>query len=94
MDSRYNTLAEYQGYSNFFTWNVMLWINNDEGLYNHFKECKKEYQDKYELAKFLQEEIQEKMPHLEQSMYLEDILMYSLEKVNWEELADYMLKED
>ena len=25
---------EYQGYSNWETWNVSLWLNNDETMYN------------------------------------------------------------
>ena len=29
----------YNGYENYETWNVALWIQNDEGLYNFAKEC-------------------------------------------------------
>lgn len=29
----------HNGYKNHATWNVALWINNDEGLYNFAKEC-------------------------------------------------------
>ena len=30
---------EYNGYTNYETWNVCLWIGNDEGLYNLSKSC-------------------------------------------------------
>ena len=33
------TDTEYNGWTNYKTWNVALWINNDEGLYNLAQEC-------------------------------------------------------
>lgn len=30
----------YNGWSNYQTWNVAMWINNDEGLYNTALECR------------------------------------------------------
>jgi hypothetical protein len=30
----------YNGWKNWETWNVILWIGNDEGLYNFARECK------------------------------------------------------
>jgi len=29
----------YNGHKNWAQWNVSLWINNDEGLYNLAREC-------------------------------------------------------
>lgn len=29
----------YEGYTNYETWNVCLWISNDEGLYNLSMSC-------------------------------------------------------
>tara|TARA_B000000475_G_scaffold90876_1_gene73773 strand:- start:142 stop:366 length:225 start_codon:yes stop_codon:yes gene_type:complete len=29
----------YNGWKNHATWNVALWIQNDEGLYNFAKQC-------------------------------------------------------
>ena len=31
---------KYNGWTDWTTWNVALWINNDEGFYNIAKDCK------------------------------------------------------
>ena len=32
-------MSGYNGYSNYATWNVVLWIKNDQGLYNIANDC-------------------------------------------------------
>jgi hypothetical protein len=42
VDLRHHTKGKrmtYNGHKNYQTWNVLLWINNDEGLYNLARQC-------------------------------------------------------
>ena len=40
----WDTPEKYNGWHDWTTWNVALWINNDEGFYNIAKDCK-DYMD-------------------------------------------------
>ncbi len=42
---------DYNGWKNYETWNVALWIGSDEGLYITAKECCKTYADFVEMMK-------------------------------------------
>ena len=35
----WDTPEKYNGWSDWTTWNVALWINNDQGFYNIAKDC-------------------------------------------------------
>ena len=40
---------KYNGWTDWTTWNVALWINNDEGFYNIAKDCKDYFDFLYEM---------------------------------------------
>lgn len=51
-------MAKYQGHESRAAWNVSLWINNDEGLYDLAKECVSHSSNRLEAAKSLLDTLQ------------------------------------
>ena len=39
-------MKEYNGHRSYNAWNVALWIDNDEGLYNFVMDCLKQAKNK------------------------------------------------
>jgi len=85
---------KYQGYENYETWCVSLWLNNSEADYEHFRELAKELKDVKKLAISIENEIGNYGDELIESACLfKDLLNNSLEVVNWEEVAKDFLDE-
>ena len=91
----------YQGWSNYPTWAVSLWINNEEGSYNYWNDKAQELANehgkdeaKYKLAEELKEEFANPDIFLDKSasMY-DDILQWAMEQVDWFEIAESMLED-
>jgi TPP-dependent trihydroxycyclohexane-1,2-dione (THcHDO) dehydratase len=88
------TTKKYNGWSNYETWNVALWMDNGEGSYDYWNERTTEIceaaTDKADaittLANALKDEHQENMPEV-QDIYA-DLLQASLDSVYWYEIAE------
>jgi len=87
---------EYNGYSNYETWNFMLWANNDEPCYRRVQEaverCKKLGGDISDLANELNDIAHEEAPELKTSFY-SDVMMASVREVNYHEVAKHLLED-
>lgn len=94
----------YNGYKNYETWNVALWIDNDETLQAIVNETANNYINEpscnkltgndntvYSFAKYLENLVDENMPTMENSMYL-DSLTNALKDVDYMELAELYLQ--
>jgi hypothetical protein len=67
--------ATYNGYANYETWNVALWIQNDEGLYN----IARRYDDYLKFVK-----------HMWFDATTPDGVSYTDPKLDWDELNEMM----
>ena len=90
----------YNGWSNYETWNVKLWMDNDEGSYRYWQEQTLEVweqtdHDKDEtvrkLADMIESEHQEAMPEL--SGTFSDLLGAALSEVDWHEIAESLMSD-
>ena len=95
----------YNGWSNYETWNVKLWIDNDQGSYNYwnerareaYKAAKPEYgftrteRATIDLAEWLKDEINENAPEVEGTYA--DLLGAALSSVDWHEIATALIED-
>ena len=95
--------TKFNGWTNYETWNVALWFDNDSSEYwagvaqETFENAKatsnftREEEATFDLAKTMQGEVKENMPTTA-GMYA-DLLNASLSSVNWQEIASHVLAE-
>lgn len=91
----------YNGWSNYETWNVKLWIDNEEGSYLEWRERTRECwavsgHDKddtiYRLSQCLKEEFSDNVPEL--SGCYAELLNAALSEVDWYEIASAMVEDE
>lgn len=98
----------YNGWTNYETWNVALWIDNEEGSYRYWRDTMRDLWDhaeahphehwtrseqaRFTLADRLKNELEESKPELGASMW-SDLLNAALSEVNWNEIAGNWLAE-
>jgi hypothetical protein len=101
------TQEKYQGWTNYETWNVKLWLDNDEGSYHWLedlaqtawdnaeadKHFTREERAKLDLADTLKSEIEEQNPLADQATMWSDLLSAALSEVNWMEIAGSVLED-
>ena len=97
-----STDTKYNGWTNYETWLVALWIDNDEGSQDYWREQAADYVRRQEgrevsartavaqeLENYYRDAAQEfKLPGM-----FADMLNASLDSVDWEEIADHLLEE-
>ena len=98
---------KYNGWTNYETWNVKLWIDNDEGSYNYYQEVARnalhmatatDYLTESEsaaidLAEVIKSDFSEGNPLAEDASPYSDLLGAALSSVNWDEIAKSIISD-
>jgi hypothetical protein len=82
----------YNGWSNYETWNVALWFDNDEGLAGHVEGLiEDEHEDAYALGQSLKGFVEEIVPEV--TGMFADLLGAAISEVNWQEIAEHYIAD-
>ena len=80
---------KYNGWANYPTWAVHLWLTNEEGLYDESRELvQREYAYLSEREDALKEFVEELCPASEEASVQSDLLGWALSQVDWREIAE------
>lgn len=85
------TNSGYNGWKNYETWLVALWMDNSQSDQQYYRELA-EGMSVYDLAQVIQNEIEENSPLEGGSMY-EDLLRAALSEVDFYEIAENLKSE-
>ncbi len=97
---------KYNGWTNYETWNLALWLGNDQGSYEYWRERTREAWDQAEadrsftraeqatldLAKMLEAEIDEGCPEV--TGFYADVLSAAIREVDWYEIAEHWIEDE
>lgn len=102
-------MAKYQGWANWETWVINLWLSNDKDTYDHWTACASEAWDgavvedpkirnrsqsaRYDMAAMLKDAVEDNNPLAEDADMWSDLLTGCLTEVDWDEIADSWLQE-
>lgn len=101
------TDSSYNGWSNYETWVVNLWLGNDEGSYNKCRSLTQRCLEEavadgvfnrkeracFQLANELKEMIEAANPLANEASVYSDLLNASLGETNWREIANALLED-
>jgi hypothetical protein len=95
------TEKTYNGWANYETWNVALWIDNEEGSYRYWRDTVREICEDsdekddaiYSVSKRLEDEIKRECARTTGNLF-GLVLSAALSEVNWYEIAENWVDEE
>ncbi len=83
----------YNGWSNYETWCVALWLSNDQGTDQYIRELVQAAEDTVQASKAVREYLEDLNPVADQASVFADLMNAALGEVDWVEVAEAFLEE-
>lgn len=94
-------VTEYNGWPNYETWVVNLWLENDQGTYNMVRDQARiilrsdsDLSPEFRLAEWLKDLIEQNAPWPEPAGMYSDLLSAALSSVDWRVIAESWLETE
>jgi hypothetical protein len=84
---------EYNGWKNYQSWNMALWIDNDQGLYETVRETVQGMKP-HEAEDWLKEFMGDMNPLADQANMYSDLLGHALACVDYQEIIKHYQEEE
>jgi len=95
-------METYNGWRNYPTWAIALWIDNEYGSYKYYQERAMELRDEYDsdedtvrirLADELKDTYEsESCDLISETGVFSDLMSYVLSHVDWDEIAEHIME--
>lgn len=83
----------YNGWTNYETWCVALWLDNDESSQHQMYELVEEETNDYRAGDSIKEWVEEMRPDYDRANMWTDLLGHALARVDWPEIAKHYREE-
>jgi uncharacterized protein (DUF2384 family) len=90
---KYMADKTYNGWKNYETWVVKLWLDNDEGTYKEMNKIAKKAIDVYKLSEEIKDYLEEIQPELGASVWT-DLLHSAFSEVDFDEIAQAYMDDN
>ena len=77
----------YNGWTNYETWCVNLWLDNERATYEDKRQIIRDADEQYQAAIALKSYVEDMLPDLGASMFA-DLLGAALSEVDWQEIIE------
>jgi hypothetical protein len=83
--------TKYNGWTNKATWLVNLWLTNEQSTSEEMSSIARDFMTKHHVADALREYVESILPELDG--FASDLMTYSLDSVNWVEIAEHAIED-